>query len=105
MARKRSITSIETEITKVKAELFKLQEKQDKLSAQLVGLQKQKREYEANEIMDAYLKSGKSYQELMKADRLGLLEPLFNEVLIPEAVYSELITDYIAHLRCKKQLP
>lgn len=65
MARKRSITSIETEITKVKAELFKLQEKQEKLSTQLVGLQKQKREYEANEIMEAYLKSGKSYQELM----------------------------------------
>lgn len=30
---------------------------------------------------------------LMKADRLELLEPLFGEVLIPEAVYSELTTN------------
>lgn len=30
---------------------------------------------------------------LMKADRLELLEPLFGEVFIPEAVYSELTTN------------
>ena len=65
MARKKSISTIEAEISRVKAELSKLQEKQDKLNAELLDLQKQKREYEANEIMDAYLKSGKSYKELM----------------------------------------
>ena len=30
---------------------------------------------------------------LMKADRLGLLEHLFQEVLIPEAVFAELTTN------------
>lgn len=65
MARKKSISTIDAEISKVKAELSKLQEKQDRLTAELLDLQKQKREHEANEIMDAYLKSGKSYTELM----------------------------------------
>lgn len=65
MARKKSISTIDAEILKVKAELSKLQEKQDRLTAELLDLQKQKREHEANEIMDAYLKSGKSYNELM----------------------------------------
>ena len=65
MARKKSISTIEAEISKITTELSKLQEKQDKLTAELLDLQKQKREYEANEIMDAYLKSGKSYKELM----------------------------------------
>lgn len=65
MARKKSISTIEAEISKVELELSKLQEKQDKLTAELLNLQQQKREYEAAEIMDAYLKSGKSYKELM----------------------------------------
>ena len=65
MARKKSISTIEAEISKVKEELSKLQEKQDKLTAELLDLQKQKRDYEVNEIMDAYLKSDKSYKELM----------------------------------------
>ena len=65
MARKKSISTIDAEISKVKAELSKLQDKQDRLTAELLDLQKQKREHEANEIMDAYLKSGKSYAELM----------------------------------------
>lgn len=65
MARTKSISSIEAEITKVKIELSKVQAKQDKLTARLRDLQEQKRNHEAKEIMDAYLKSGKSYQELM----------------------------------------
>ena len=65
MARKKSISTIDAEISKVKSELSKLQDKQDRLTAELLDLQKQKREHEANEIMDAYLKSGKSYNELM----------------------------------------
>lgn len=65
MARKKSISTIDAEISKVKAELSKLQDKQDRLTAELLDLLKQKREHEANEIMDAYLKSGKSYAELM----------------------------------------
>ena len=65
MARKKSISTIEAELSKAKAELSKLQEKEEILTARILELQKLKREYEANEIMEAYLKSGKSYKELM----------------------------------------
>ncbi|WP_298508141.1 DUF4315 family protein [uncultured Ruminobacter sp.] len=65
MARMKSISTIEAEITRIKDELSKLQMKQDKLTLKLKELQEQKRNYEAKEIMDAYLKSGKSYEELM----------------------------------------
>jgi len=65
MARTRSISSIESEIAKVEAELSKAQEKVDTISAKLLKLQKQKQEYEAKQIMEAYKKSGKSLQELM----------------------------------------
>ena len=65
MARMKSISTIEAEITRIKDELSKLQMKQDKLTLKLKELLEQKRNYEAKEIMDAYLKSGKSYEELM----------------------------------------
>ena len=65
MARTRSISSIEAEIVKLEAELNKAQEKVDVISAKLLTLQKQKQEYEARQIMEAYKKSGKSLQELM----------------------------------------
>jgi predicted transcriptional regulator len=61
----KSISTIEAEITRIKDELSKLQMKQDKLTLKLKELLEQKRNYEAKEIMDAYLKSGKSYEELM----------------------------------------
>ena len=41
------------------------QEKVDAISDNLLKLQKQKQEYEAKQIMEAYQKSGKSLQELM----------------------------------------
>ena len=63
MARMKSISTIEAEITRIKDELSKLQMKQDKLTLKLKELLEQKRNYEAKEIMDAYLKSGKSYEE------------------------------------------
>ncbi len=65
MARTRSISLIETEIAKVETELNKAQEKVDAISAKLLKLQKQKQEYEARPIMEAYKKSGKTMQELM----------------------------------------
>ena len=46
MARTRSMTSIDAEISKVENELSKLQEKQDALIAQLTELQKLKQEFE-----------------------------------------------------------
>lgn len=65
MARTKSINSIETEITKITSELRKLQEKQDALSDRLLELQKQKKDYEAKQVMEAFQKSGRSLQELM----------------------------------------
>ena len=65
MARARSIKSIETEISKVEADLVKAQEKCDSLSARLLELQKAKQDIEAKQVMDAFRKSGKSMQELM----------------------------------------
>ena len=65
MARTKSTASIETEIAKIIGELEKLQKKQETLSERLLKLQKQKQEHEAKQVMDAFLKSGKSLQELM----------------------------------------
>ena len=65
MARSRSMTSIDTEIGKIEAELEKLQKKEEVLTARLRNLQKQKQEYESKQIMDAFRKSGKSLEELM----------------------------------------
>ncbi len=65
MARSRSMTSIDTEIGKIEAELEKLQKKEEALTARLRNLQKQKQEYESKQIMDAFRKSGKSLEELM----------------------------------------
>lgn len=65
MARMKSISSIETEITRLEAELVKAQERVDAISAKLLKAQEQKQEYEARQIMEAYGKSGKSFQEIM----------------------------------------
>ena len=65
MPRMRSISSIETEISRVESELAKAQKKCDALSARLLELQTTKQEIEAKKVMDAFRKSGKSMQELM----------------------------------------
>ena len=65
MARMKSISSIEAEITKLEADLEKAQKKVDALSEKLLATQKQKQEYETRMIIEAYKKSGKSLQELM----------------------------------------
>lgn len=65
MARKKTMASIDAEITKVKTEMSNLQDKYDMLAERLKGLQEQKRQQEAETIMDAYVKSGKSLDEVM----------------------------------------
>ncbi len=57
--------SIDSEIEKIKSEMIKLQDKQDRLTERLKNLQEQKRQHEADAIMDAYAKSGKSLEEVM----------------------------------------
>ncbi len=65
MARKKSLETIETEISAITADMSKLQDRYDKLADKLKDLQEQKRRIEADVIMDAYVKSGKSFNELM----------------------------------------
>ena len=65
MARKKTIEAIETEISKVKSDMSKLQDRYDKLAEKLEELQEQKRRIETDTIMDAYLKSGKHFDEIM----------------------------------------
>ena len=49
----------------VKSDMSKLQDRYDKLAEKLKDLQEQKRRIEADAIMDAYLKSGKTLDEIM----------------------------------------
>ena len=65
MARTRSISSIDAEISKLEDELSKVQEKYDALAARILELQKQKQDIEARQVMEAFTRSGKSMQELM----------------------------------------
>jgi ABC-type phosphate transport system auxiliary subunit len=65
MARKKSADTLDAEIAKVKSDMSKLQDRYDKLAEKLKGLQEQKRRIEADAIMDAYLKSGKTLDEIM----------------------------------------
>lgn len=65
MARKKSTEAIEAEINKTKSDMSKLQDRYDKLADKLKDLQDQKRRIEGDAIIDAYLKSGKSFDEIM----------------------------------------
>lgn len=65
MARMKTVSSIEAEIAKTQEELQKIQTRYDKVAAQLEKLQEQKRSYEAKQIIDAYMKSGKSLDEVL----------------------------------------
>ena len=65
MPRAKSISTVETEIAKAEAELARAQKRCDAIAAKLLALQKQKQEYEAKQVMDAFKKSGKSLQELL----------------------------------------
>ena len=65
MARKKSADTLDAEIAKVKSDMSKLQDRYDKLAEKLKDLQEKKRRIEADAIMDAYLKSGKTLDEIM----------------------------------------
>ena len=57
--------AIEAEITKTKASMSNLQIKYDKLAEKLKELEDQKRNLQKEAIMEAFLKSGKSFEEAM----------------------------------------
>ncbi len=65
MARMRSMSSIDAEISKVEKDLAKAQARYDELAAKLLELQQLKKDYEAKQIIDAFHRSGKSLSELM----------------------------------------
>ena len=65
MARKKSADTLDAEIARVKSDMSRLQDRYDRLAEKLKDLQEQKRQIEADAIMDAYLKSGKTLDEIM----------------------------------------
>ena len=64
MARMKSITSIDAGISKVEKELAQTKARYDRLTGVLEKLQNEKRDY-SRTIMDAFIKSGKSLDEVM----------------------------------------
>ena len=60
-----SLCRLENEIKKTETELVKAQERCDVLAEKLLDLRNQKKEYEAQQIAEAYFKSGKSLSEVM----------------------------------------
>ena len=82
MASKDFTRTIDTEISKVKEEISKLEFK-------LKALQDIKREREKDKIVDAYVKSGKSFDEVM-----SFLEPESKEsTLVDYDVYEDYDSD------------
>lgn len=65
MARKKSVESIDAEIAKIQSEMSKVQEQYNKLAERIEDLQGQKRRLQADELLAAYLKSDKSYDEIL----------------------------------------
>ncbi|MGM9767889.1 MAG: hypothetical protein ACI3Z0_05445 [Candidatus Cryptobacteroides sp.] len=65
MARKRSLSSIEADITKTETEYRKAQEKCRVLEDRLKHLRRDKDMIEGERIMEAFKKSGKTYRQLM----------------------------------------
>ena len=65
MARSKSMTTIDSEIQKLEAELVKAKEKYDTTAARLQAVRKQKQEAEMKQLMEAYRQSGKSFSEVL----------------------------------------
>lgn len=65
MARTKTIASIDSEIATAQDALVKARAKYDAIAKNLEELREKKKEYQARTIMDAFIKSGKSYSELM----------------------------------------
>ena len=63
--KRRTLSQIDEEIRKVKSEIVKLEEKQHCCTARILRLQREKDAIEAQQILKAFRKSGKSYSQLM----------------------------------------
>lgn len=65
MPRNKSITSIDNRIKKVQEDLFKTKARLDKLTAELRGLEREKKLRQADAILQALSKSGKSLDDVL----------------------------------------
>ena len=65
MARTKTIASIDSEIARAQDALVKAKAKYDAIAKNLEELMERKKEHQARAIMKAFIKSGKSYKEIM----------------------------------------
>jgi outer membrane protein TolC len=65
MARTKSLTSLDARIAKAQEDLVKAKAKYDAAADTLEKLLNEKKELQANLIMKAFIKSGRSFQEIM----------------------------------------
>ena len=65
MARMKTLASIDSEIARTQDTLVKAKLKYDAIAKNLGELMESKRAYQSRAIMKAFIKSGKSYKEIM----------------------------------------
>ncbi|NMA23994.1 MAG: ErpK protein [Spirochaetales bacterium] len=65
MARTKSLASLDAQITKAQEDLVKAKAKYDTVAGTLEKLQNEKKELQARQIMKAFIKSGKSFRQIM----------------------------------------
>jgi len=65
MARTKMIVSIDSEIAATQEKLVKARAKYDAIAQNLKELMEKKKGYQARAIMEAFIKSGKSHNELV----------------------------------------
>ena len=65
MARTKSLASLEAQIAKAQEDLVKAKVKYDATADTLEKLLNEKKELQSHQIMKAFIKSGKSFQEIM----------------------------------------
>lgn len=63
--REKTTKEIDEKIKKAEASLMRIREQEDAITKKILRLQKQKELIEAEKIMKAFKKSGKSYSQLM----------------------------------------
>jgi len=65
MARTKTVASIDSEIARTQDALVKAKARYDAVAKNLEELREKKREHQGKAIMDAFIKSGKSYEEIL----------------------------------------
>lgn len=65
MARTKSVASLDAQITKAQEDLVKVKAKYDEVANTLETLLNEKKELQARQIIKAFIKSGKSFQQIM----------------------------------------